>query len=171
MQFPQDSSCLSRKAIVIKAVINYMNRLQLLTICSLIGFCSFGQNESVSTWIKVHPHVHIFSQEDFDQLSEDKQQRIANSTIVIQSTELSWSDIVAFEWKQVHKGTAYSIDPEHAEEIKFWIAEHPNTKVLTREYFDQLSTERKQQYLQYELLIVGENTLTLSDIERYETNH
>ena len=135
------------------------------------SFQSIGQSQAISNWKKLHPQVHIFSQHDFDQLSEDKKLLIAENVIVIQSNELSWSDIVAFEGDQVQKGMAYSIEPEHAEEIKFWIASHPNAKVLTREYYDELTPERKQQYLQNDLLILGGNILTLSDIERYEENH
>ena len=74
------------------------------------------------------------------------------------------SDIEGYEALQTLDQDGSSI------EIKKWLADHQDVKIISRSYFNSLSEDRRQVYIDNQVMILIGEVVTLKDIEDYEAH-
>ena len=56
-------------------------------------------------------------------------------------------------------------------ELKSWVFEHPDVKIIRRSRYNSLSTAQQEKHEQAGTLVLKGEVLTLKDVQYYETQH
>lgn len=137
----------------------------------LLGaFCtyasSFGQKSNdILTWTSLHPDVYLMSSETYNSTSQQLKDKLAGK-VLIYDGELTMEVIEHFDQsKSMNKETP--IREDEAQEIKDWLGQHPDLKIIPRSFFDSLNATEQQVYAQHDAMILIGETVTLEDIRNY----
>ncbi len=138
----------------------YLSGVALL---SLMG--SFAQTNEVQQWSQANPSVLLI--ESNDATTTYLENLDANNVqYIVFEEEISLADIAAFEAK--HKPTPIAdLDESAAMEIKLWLSEHPNVKIIKRSLYDQMDAQKQSLYVDNGAIILIGEEITLQDILNY----
>lgn len=146
-----------------------MKRYYMALICNFFACASlFGQNsDDISTWVALHPNVYLLSSETYNSISQEMRDKLGTN-VLIYDGQLTIEAIEQFnqtESKSLNTESSYRED--EAQEIKNWLGQHPDLKIVPRSYYEGLTDAQKQEYvLAGSLILIGE-TITLEDIRNY----
>lgn len=143
------------------------------TLLVLISYCLHSQEDSIEDWQQVHPNILFFEAQDFALLSSDQQSKLGENIIVF-DTKITWKDITSFELRTMPSDSemrAKNPDSYIGSTVKFWLADHPEVKIIPRSYYDALDVDQQAVYQNTNALILDGEHITLEDIQRYEEIH
>lgn len=126
----------------------------------------YAQNQDeISLWTASHPDVYIMSSENYNSLSESTRTKISDLVIVYEG-KLTLEKLQAFDQEKSvgSAGTDYRKNSD-AQEIKDWLGENQDVKIVKRSVYNSLSEEDKSYYAGA-LILIGEK-LTVEDIRNY----
>jgi hypothetical protein len=126
----------------------------LLLSCALgaTSFCIAQNTQEISKWAALHPDIYLVSSENYNSVSQEMKDKIGDNILV-------------YEGKLTNKETP--IREDEAQEIKDWLGQHPDLKIIPRSFFDSLNATEQQVYVQHGTMILIGETVTLEDIRNY----
>lgn len=133
-----------------------------------VVFCLFvsnAQTNEIQKWSQAHPSVLLIESNDAVPAYLESLDANGVQYIVFQG-EVSMSDIEAFETKRKPVPIT-DLDESEAMEIKKWLAEHRDVKIVKRSLFDQMDTQKQTRYVDIGALILIGETITVEDIRNY----
>ena len=105
------------------------------------------------------------SSETYNSTSQQLKDKLAGK-VLIYDGELTMEVIEHFDQsKSMNKETP--IREDEAQEIKDWLGQHPDLKIIPRSFFDSLNATEQQVYVQHDAMILIGETVTLEDIRNY----
>jgi hypothetical protein len=139
----------------------------------LSSFSIFCQGQKVQEWQEHHPDVVFIEHNDFSDFSIE-QAELLGDKIIVYNTTISMADISLYESAvktNFAENTAVQIasDLEGSLDVKTWLAQNRTVKILKRSFFDSLSQERRDIYINANAMILFGENITLADIQAY--NH
>lgn len=144
----------------------YMVRSFYLTLAAV--FCTVAlnaQTSEVQQWAEANPTVLLIENADATpELLKSLDAKKAD--YIIYFNELTISDIEHFETKI--KPVEVDIADKDAMEIKLWLAEHKDVKIIKRSFFDQLESSKQDLYESSGALILIGEEITLEDIHNFQ---
>jgi hypothetical protein len=128
-------------------------------------FGAIAQTNEVEDWTRANPSVMLV--ESNDATPEFLENLKANNvSYIVFEEEFSLSDIAEFEAK--NKPIAIdNLDESEATEIKVWLSEHRDVKIIKRSMYDQLDSQKQSVYMDSGALILIGEKITLEDIRNY----
>jgi hypothetical protein len=139
----------------------------LLLSCALgaTSFCIAQNTQEISKWAALHPDIYLVSSENYNSVSQEMKDKIGDNILVYEG-KLTLEDIERFDQsKSMNKETP--IREDEAQEIKDWLGQHPDLKIIPRSFFDSLNATEQQVYVQHGTMILIGETVTLEDIRNY----
>lgn len=138
-----------------------------------IVLCALQANaqDPIESWQSEHPEILFFEAAKFYSLSEEQQAQLA-SRVILYTEQITLSDIQQFESSSSHSPkAAIPMEDNNGDQIKQWLAVHTHIKIITREYFNSLTSDRQSVYIENGTLILAGNTITLNDLYNYEASY
>ena len=125
-----------------------------------------AQTNSIHQWIEAHPSVLFV--ESADASPEFLENLDLNGVdYIIYQEEILESDISTFESKTKPLDIE-ALDESEATQIKMWLAEHRDVKIVKHSDFKQLNDTKQALYQSINALILNGETITIEDINEYE---
>ena len=135
----------------------------LLLLVSLPYF-SIAQNQEVESWKRNHPNVLCIDETD---ASEALLNRLEENGVsyIIYSEEISIGDMMKYDLNQTQELKLVN----ESSEIKSWLNSNRDVKIVSRSYYNGLSTEERADYLKPNIIILNGEFLTLDDIQEFQS--
>ncbi len=128
---------------------------------------AFGQtSDNVSSWASQHPDVYLISFENYSVLSQDMKDKLGTNVLVYNGS-LTMENIEAFEQTKSIPSEKPSSEVADGQEIKNWLGQHPDLKIVPRSLYNSSDATTQQAYLEHGAMILIGETITLEDIHNY----
>jgi len=139
--------------------------LLLSCVLGVTASCIAQNSQEITKWVSLHPDVYLVSTENYNSVSQEMRDKIG-SNILVYDGKLTMESIEHFDQsKSLNKETI--IREDEAQEIKNWLGQHPDLKIIPRSFYDSLTETEKQAYILHGALILAGETITLEDIRNY----
>lgn len=128
-------------------------------------FGTFAQTSEVQEWTQANPSVMLVESND---ATADYLENLDNNNVqyIVFEQEISMSDIAEFEAK--YKPTPIAdLDESEAMEIKVWLSEHRDVKIIKQSMYSQMDAQKQSLYADSGALILLGEEITLEDIHNY----
>ena len=142
-------------------------KLALVSL-GLVPYCVISQTNAMGKWQQQHPEVECISYETFNALSEKERAQLSKVPLLLFFGELNENDINLFAAKHGLKGVKPAQSPEAEREVKEWLVNHREVKIVKRSEFLK-ETENVQEELlkcSHCLVLKGE-VVTLDDVQLF----
>ncbi len=148
-----------------------MKFILLLFSTGVLSIGCYSQQSEIADWQKKHPHVLFVEQGDYT--PEFKAQLDAfNREVIVYDNEITMDVIEAYASQTYEKTTLYSTERiNEAYEIKVWLSQHPDLKIVPRSLFSEQSEKDRDFLIDSGVMVLNGEKITLQDIENYEATH
>jgi len=128
---------------------------------------AFGQtSDNLSSWASQHPDVYLISFENYNLLSQEMKDKLGTN-ILVYNGSLTMEAIESFEQTKSIPNEKPSTEVADGQEIKNWLGQHPDVKIVSRSVYSSSDATAQQAYVEYGALILIGETITLEDIHNY----
>lgn len=165
---------------------------QTLTVLALLGGSSFAvaqqNNEAalLKQWLSTHSHVKLVSKAEYQAMNVVDKARLdaTPEKLIYMGSQLSWAEAQNYQPTPLTQSyevllaahiqaeqQAKMMTEQEAIEVKQWVANHPEVKILSMAEFQSASTSRRAEMmaLRFKIIYAG-NQLTMADIKAYTGN-
>lgn len=150
---------------------DFKRQILILPTLLIYSFSNAQESDQIEDWVKSHPDVYIISSENYATMPGSFKERLQDKTIVFNS-KLTLQDIQNYESNHPPvSGTHGDLLPftgmAESQEAKEWLADHQEVQVISRSYYNSLSSTEQAHYHEVHAMILIGEILTMQDIYNY----